>query len=82
MEDRLVESKELLVQLAFAQLRALLVHSEVYDRRNAIHDVKGVFETDLHVVSCGFSLHPLHVINCIGTLQIEAIVILLIFVSV
>jgi hypothetical protein len=63
VKDRFVERKELVVGSALAQRCALLVNCEVHNRREIVHDVQAVFETNLHVVFRGFGLHPLHVLD-------------------
>jgi hypothetical protein len=81
LENGLVEREEVGVGLAFAELCALLVDGEIYERGHVVEYVKAVFKADFHVVLCGFGLHPAHVVDRVGVFEIETVVVLLGVVS-
>ena len=77
MEDWLVESEELSVCVAFAELCALLINCKIHDWGQIVDNVEAVLQANLHVVLGSFLLHPLHVFDGIGIAEIQAVVVLL-----
>jgi hypothetical protein len=81
VEDGLVEGEEAVVCATFPECGALLVDCEVHDRGEVVYDVEAIFQPNLHVIFCGFLLHPAHVFDGIGAPQVETVVVLLHCVS-
>jgi hypothetical protein len=77
MKDWLAQCQEVVVPITFAERGTLFVDSKVHGRRESINNVEAVLETDLHVVLRRLFLHPLHVVNRIGCLEVQAVVVLL-----
>jgi hypothetical protein len=81
VKDWFVQREELLICSTLSKSCTLLVDCKVYCRCKAADDVQAVFKADLHVVFFGFSLHPEHVVDCVRAGELQAIVVLLYFVS-
>jgi hypothetical protein len=67
--------------VTLAGLSALFVDGKVDDRGKVVDDIEAIFEADLHVVLRSFLLHPALVVDCIGALKVEAVVVLLMMLA-